>query len=131
MRLLLDTHAWLWFVEGDEKLSTRARELIQNTDNQVFVSRVSFFEAAIKYKIGKLMLTKPLRAILLDTYRSGIEALDLTDVHISQYEMVPFAESHRDPFDRMLLTIALHEGMVLVTRDEKLASYREFIPIVW
>lgn len=131
MRLLLDTHAWLWFVEGDSQLSVPALNLIQDPANDVFVSRVSFFEAAIKHKIDKLSLTKSLHEIVLDTYQSELVALNLNDRHIARYETVAFADDHRDPFDRMLLATALAENAGFITRDDKFGAYRGLLPIFW
>lgn len=77
MKILLDTHALLWFIEGDSQLSQNAKKLIENPDNEVYVSHISFFEISIKLKIGKLQLLKSLRGIYNDALKAGIELLDL------------------------------------------------------
>lgn len=131
MRFLLDTHALLWFIEGDKKLSAYSRELIEDTDNEIFVSMISFFEIAIKTRLGKMVLTKPLKEIAQDTLTAEIKILPITQAHIFEYENVPLVESHRDPFDRLLIATALHENMAVITVDEKFKYYESLIELIW
>ena len=89
MGILLDTHALLWFIEGDSQLSQNAKKLIEDPENKVYVSYISFFEIGIKLKIGKLQLLKSLRGVYDDALRAGIELLDLEFEHIENYQSVP------------------------------------------
>ena len=109
MRLLLDTHALLWFLEGDKKLSKHARMLIEDAKNDVFVSILSFFEITIKFRLDKIRLIKPLTEIYQDTLAAEIQILPITYAHILAYQEVPLIDSHRDPFDRQLIAIAYEE----------------------
>jgi PIN domain nuclease of toxin-antitoxin system len=89
MKILLDTHTLLWFIEGDSQLSQKAKKLIEDSENRVYVSFISFFEMSIKLKIGKLHLTKSLKEIYQDTLTAGIEIMDLDFNHIETYQSVP------------------------------------------
>ncbi|WP_176049519.1 type II toxin-antitoxin system VapC family toxin [Burkholderia sp. BCC1644] len=118
MRLLLDTHIFLWIVTNDPKLSARARRLISAADER-FVSSASIWEAAIKAGLGKLDidLGKLIRAI----GASGIRELPVRAVHGAAVRDLP--HHHRDPFDRLLVAQARHEPLQLVTADAHLARY--------
>ncbi len=131
MKILLDTHTLLWFIEGDDQLSQNAKKLIENSDNEVFVSFISFFEISIKLKIGKLHLTKTLKEIYQDTLTAGIEIMSLEFEHIENYQSVPLFPEHRDPFDRILIATALHEELSIITIDEKFENYKNIVDIIW
>ena len=131
MKILLDTHALLWFIEGDSQLSQNAKKLIEDPKNEVYVSHISFFEISIKLKIGKLQLLKSLRGIYDDALNAGIELLDLEFEHIENYQSVPLIADHRDPFDRVLIATALHENLSIITIDEKFENYKHIINVIW
>jgi PIN domain nuclease of toxin-antitoxin system len=131
MKILLDTHALLWFIEGDSQLSQNAKKLIEDPENEVYVSQISFFEISIKLKISKLQLLKSLRGIYNDALTAGIELLDLKFEHIENYQSVPLIADHRDPFDRILIATALHENLSIITIDEKFENYKHIIDIIW
>jgi PIN domain nuclease of toxin-antitoxin system len=131
MKILLDTHALLWFIEGDSQLSQNAKKLIEDPKNEVYVSHISFFEISIKLKIGKLQLLKSLRGIYDDALTAGIELLDLEFEHIENYQSVPLIADHRDPFDRILIATALHENLSIITIDEKFENYKHIINVIW
>jgi PIN domain nuclease of toxin-antitoxin system len=131
MRILLDTHALLWFIEGDSRLSQNAKKLIEDSENDVYVSHISFFEISIKLKIGKLQFLKSLRGIYDDAIIAGIELLDLEFEHIENYQSVPLIADHRDPFDRILIATALHENLSIITIDEKFENYKHIINVIW
>jgi PIN domain nuclease of toxin-antitoxin system len=131
MKILLDTHALLWFIEGDSQLSQNAKKLIEDPKNEVYVSFISFFEISIKLKIGKLHLLKSLRGIYDDALTAGIELLDLEFEHIENYQSVPLFPEHRDPFDRILIATALQEELSIITIDEKFENYKNIVDIIW
>ncbi|HDR9874508.1 TPA: type II toxin-antitoxin system VapC family toxin [Burkholderia cenocepacia] len=118
MRLLLDTHIFLWIATNDPRLSTRARRLISAADER-FVSSASIWEAAIKAGLGKLDIDvgELIRAISA----SGIRELPVRAVHGAAVRNLP--HHHRDPFDRLLVAQARHEPLRLVTADAHLARY--------
>jgi PIN domain nuclease of toxin-antitoxin system len=106
MKLLLDTHAFLWFLDDDARLSATARTLIEDGDNEVFLSVGSLWEIAIKLSMGKLSLTQPFETFITDQLaRNTISLLHITVQHAAKVATLPF--HHRDPFDRLLIAQAL------------------------
>ncbi len=117
MRLLLDTHAFLWWL-ADIKLSTLARDAIAEPDNEVLVSAASAWEISIKQALGKLNAPRD----VADRIRiNRFTALPISVAHALVAGALP--PHHRDPFDRMLVSQALHEGLTVVTRDARFAAY--------
>lgn len=122
MKLLLDTHAFLWFIGGRSDISGNARSLIEDTGNQSYLSTASLWEMAIKISLGKLKLGQPFEKLIPQQLnRNGIEILDITLSHIAVVTSLPF--HHHDPFDRLLVAQATSEKMPLVSRDTVLDAY--------
>ena len=122
MKLLLDTHVFLWFISGDQRLPDVMRDSIRNPENDVYVSVVSLWEAIIKHQIGKLPLPQPPdRYLPAQRERHQISSLSLDEASVSQLAKLPLL--HRDPFDRMLICQAIEHGLSLVTVDDVIASY--------
>jgi PIN domain nuclease of toxin-antitoxin system len=122
MKLLLDTHSFLWFIGGDERLSSTARTLIEDVNNDVFLSVASLWEMAIKISLGRLRLAQPFETFIpqqISLNRIGI--LGITISHTAQVAILPF--HHRDPFDRLLIAQALGEQMPIVSRDPEFDAY--------
>ena len=123
MNFLLDTHSFLWFIGGQEKLSRKARELIEDPGNQPFLSMASLWEMAIKISLGKLSLDHPLEVLVPEQMNAnGIAYLGISFTHIVQVAKLPF--HHGDPFDRMLIAQAMIEQMPVVTVDGVFDEYR-------
>lgn len=122
MPLLLDTHVFLWFVEGHSQLSENARSRIEDTTNDLFLSMCSLWEMAIKVSLGKLVLPKPVGEFIQEQLDfSAIALLDIRPPHVFAVADLPF--HHRDPFDRLLGAQCLCEGMTLVSSDEIFDRY--------
>ena len=122
MRLLLDTHAFLWFVGGDERLSDRAKEAIADLENEVFLSVASLLEIAVKINIGKLKLPRPFGELIPEQLlKNEIAILRIELSHMAKYVDLPL--HHRDPFDRLIVVQAQVEEMLVVSKDEKFGSY--------
>jgi PIN domain nuclease of toxin-antitoxin system len=122
MRLLLDTHAFLWFFIGTPSLSAKARASIEDESNEKFFSIASLWEIAIKASIGKLTLSKPFDDIFPDQLaHNGIDLLSITTAHVSAITNMPF--HHRDPFDRLLIAQAMTEQMQIVSADAAFDNY--------
>jgi PIN domain nuclease of toxin-antitoxin system len=122
VRLLLDTHALLWWLAGDERLSRPARDAIGEAANEVFVSAASAWEITTKYRIGKLPTATHLASDIDAVLRSqGFQALPITIPHAQLAGMLP--GPHRDPFDRMLVAQAQAERLVLVSNEEVFDRY--------
>lgn len=122
MKLLLDTHSFLWFVGGDERLSSTARTLIEDVNNDVFLSVASLWEMAIKISLGRLQLAQPFEVFIPQQISlNHIGVLGITISHTAQVSVLPF--HHRDPFDRLLIAQALVEKMSIVSRDPEFDAY--------
>ncbi len=122
MNILLDTHAFLWFVDGSDKLSQLANLLLNDQDNELFLSIVSVWEIQIKITIGKLKLDEPLSEII--TKQKDINDLQILPVeleHIWQLDKLPL--NHKDPFDRMLIAQAISENFPIVSIDHIFVQY--------
>lgn len=118
MRLLLDTHALLWWL-ADEGLADQARDAIADPGNLVVVSAASAWEIAIKKALGKLAAPDDLEQQVDD---SGFAALPMSIAHGLAAGQLP--RHHDDPFDRMLIAQAFEEGLTIVTHDERFADYQ-------
>ena len=128
MRLLLDTHALLWFCEGHASLSDAAKNAIQNQDNERFVSSATAWEAAIKISLGKLQLGIDFDVLFSDVlHANGFSLLPLKLDHYSRLISLP--QHHGDPFDRALIVQAQIEELQIVTCDPHFAKYE--VPVLW
>ncbi|AFL55124.1 MULTISPECIES: type II toxin-antitoxin system VapC family toxin [Sinorhizobium] len=119
MRLLLDTHALLWWLNDDEKLGNHARGLIGDPENDVLVSAVSLWEITVKLRIGKL--DADIEEILAILPGQGFDRLDITNAHLIALTALPL--HHRDPFDHLLVAQAMAEGAHFVSQDQNVALY--------
>jgi PIN domain nuclease of toxin-antitoxin system len=125
MNLLLDTHTFLWFVNGDPQLSTTARELIEDAANTSYISVATLWEMAIKISLGKLVLQEPFATFIPEQIQhNGFISLDINTSHTAMIASMPFPlADHRDPFDRLLIAQALVERLSIVSRDGKFDAY--------
>ena len=122
MKILLDTHIFLWFISKNRKLSVEVRDTIRDRDNQVYLSVVSIWESIIKYQLGKLPLPESPEIYLpKQRDRHLIESLGLDENSISQLIKLPAI--HRDPFDRILICQALQHGLIIATVDKNIRDY--------
>ena len=123
MRVLLDTHTLLWWLDGDRRLSRRARATIADPANAVLVSAASAWEIATKVRIGKLPGAVEVAADIAGCLAGQrFESLDITVLHAQRAGRLP--GPHRDPFDRMLIAQAQLEDLPLVTDDAIFDEYR-------
>ena len=122
MKYLLDTHTLLWFLTGDERLSDKARQLIDDTSNEKFLSIVSLWEIAIKVGLRKLDLEKPFDQMFPETLHfNRIEILEITVDSLIKLTNLPY--HHRDPFDRMIIAQGLVEGFPIISVDTGYDAY--------
>ena len=122
MRLLLDTHVWLWTATEDARLTPRIRAAIADRANDIFVSAASVWEIAIKYQLGKLPLPLPPHDYETTMIaRADFRTLAVTTEHAAGVAALPAL--HRDPFDRMLISQALQDDLTIVTIDPIVRSY--------
>jgi PIN domain nuclease of toxin-antitoxin system len=118
VRLLLDTHAFLWWCADDPRLGAVEREAIRDGQNDVFLSAASVWEMTIKQALGRLEAPEPPSAAVA---RLGMGRLPVQFEHAEATALLP--PLHRDPFDRLLVAQARIEGLTLVTRDPLIRSY--------
>jgi PIN domain nuclease of toxin-antitoxin system len=122
MKLLLDTHIFLWYISGDKRLADDAKDIISDQANEVYLSVVSLWEAVIKYQLGKLPLPQAPETYLPEQReRHLISSMPLDEASVKQLAQLP--PLHRDPFDRMLICQAIEHGLTLVTVDPAIRAY--------
>lgn len=122
MRLLLDTHALLWFVLEDPRLSIDSQSVITNPNNQILVSIASLWEIAIKISIGKYQLSDPFESFWLEQLKlNRFTLLNVAIQHTARIITLPF--HHRDPFDRLIIAQALVERIPIVSVDDVFDLY--------
>jgi len=122
MKFLLDTHIFLRYVSGDTRLSVAILENIRNSDNEIYLSVVSLWEAIIKYYIGKLPLPEaPERYIPKQRNHHLISNLTLDEASVCHLAKLPMI--HRDPFDRMLICQAIEHDLTIITLDDEIRAY--------
>lgn len=122
MRVLLDTHAWLWLQTHPERLSERAMALADDPENELFLSAASAWEIAIKYALGKLPLPAPPAEYVPSRLRtSGVSPLFVEHRHALHVATLP--HHHRDPFDRLLIAQAQLDVLPLLTADPAFGPY--------
>lgn len=131
MNYLLDTHALIWYASASTQLSLNAREIIENTENNIFISIISLFELSIKFNIGKLETTHRISDFFDIAHRNNISILSINKEHLSQYTLLPLFDNHKDPFDKLIIATAMIENLTIVTTDRKFELYKEMVGIIW
>ena len=121
MDFLMDTHTLIWFIEASSKIPHNVREMLTQPDVTVYLSSVSLWEIAIKSSLGKLDLKASFNKLLLDLYNTDIAILQIEDEYLKILHKLPWI--HRDPFDRLIISTALSEGLTIVTADEAIQKY--------
>ena len=122
MRVLLDTHVFLWWVEGDRALPARARAALADRENECLISLASAWELAIKTGLGKLKLALPVKRYVVEhAVANGFRMLEISVAHIGRVETL--APHHGDPFDRLLIAQAIEEELPVVTADPVFRKY--------
>ena len=128
MKILIDTHCWLWWLVSPDQLNTDAKQHIADPRNTIFLSAVSAWEIVIKVGIGKLSLPEPpARYIPSRLTAQGMSALAIEQAHVLQVASLPLV--HRDPFDRLLVAQSQVERLPLLTADRQLTAYD--VEILW
>ncbi len=127
MKLLLDTHTFLWFVEDDPCLPINVKATIENPGHEIFVSIASLWEMSIKVNLGKLHLTSEIEIIFDQIIENGFLLVPILPQHIIRHSKLPFI--HRDPFDRMIIAQSLSEKMPIIGKDLIFKDYG--IKMIW
>ena len=128
MRILLDSHCWLWSLAQPDRLAEDALASMRDGRNEVFLSAASVWEIAIKISLGKLTIFGPLTSFVPTRLaQQGLTSLPVTDRHAAHVTSLPHL--HRDPFDRLLVAQAQIEGLALMTVDPEIARYD--VELLW
>ena len=128
MRVLLDTHVFLWMVSSPEKLSEYVKELLESEENEIFLSSVSGWEITIKSQINKLRLPdKPDIYLPQQIEKNFVEVLPISMSHVLNIYNLP--NIHKDPFDRLLISQSQLENLPIITNDRKLTQYA--VETIW
>lgn len=129
MKILLDTHCWLWMQVSPEHFSPSTHAVLTDPNNELLLSAASSWEIGIKWALGKLALPiSPLAYIPERMRRQGVAGLAIEHHHALQASELP--PHHRDPFDRMLIAQSLSEKLTLLSADEQMAAY-EGVDLLW
>jgi PIN domain nuclease of toxin-antitoxin system len=122
VRLLLDTHIFLWFLAGSDRLGDASRRLLADPDNEVLLSIASLWEIAIKVNLGKLTLDRPFEELIPEQLElAEIDRLPIRMEHLAALLKLPM--HHRDPFDRLIISQALAEGLSVLSEDPEFRKY--------
>lgn len=128
MRLLLDTHTFIWFIEGNNKLSNIAKSLIERRENERFLSIASLWEIAIKTSLGRLNLNASIQQLVDNhVYGNAVNLLPISPNCLDQLTNLSFF--HKDPFDRVIIAQAMAENLTIVSKDDFFGSYN--VDCIW
>jgi len=122
MRLLLDTHVFIWWADDPEKLSPSALGALEDEANELLLSVASVWEMQIKIQLGKLKLSLPLKELVKNQQETNnLTVSPVTLPHVLALDALPF--HHKDPFDRLLIAQSIEEDFTLVTADSQFSAY--------
>ena len=128
MEYLLDTHSFLWFINGDDQLSLKAKTTIADPNSIKYISIASFWEIAIKVNLGKLKLDMAYQDLRHHVIVNGFEVLPITFEHT--IELTGLELLHRDPFDRIIIAQAMSENLIVIGKDGNFTKYSE-LKLLW
>ena len=122
MKLLLDTHTFLWFIGGDPRLNRYVRQLIEEFSNERWLSLASLWEMSIKVSLGKLKVPLPFTKLVTEhVHGNAIKVLNIMPEHLDTLRILPFY--HKDPFDRLIIAQAISENIPILSQDGNFDSY--------
>jgi len=128
VKILLDTHTFLWFIAGDTQLDVYARQMIEEPGNERYLSVASVWEITIKSSLGRLTIPTPPSTLIREhIWANAIDLLAITPEHFDTLHTLPY--HHKDPFDRLLVAQAMQEGMLLITKDQAFDAYN--VQVAW
>ena len=128
MKILLDTHTFLWFIAGDPQLDAHARQMIEDLSNERYLSVASTWEITIKSSLGRLRVPMPPTSLIREhVWANAIDILAITAEHLDTLHTLPY--HHKDPFDRLLIAQAMQEQLLILTKDEAFEAYD--VPVAW
>ena len=128
MEYILDTHTFLWFINGDKQLSEKAKKSIEDTSATKYISIATLWEIAIKVSIGKLELDMPFEELKQHVLLNGFELLLVMFEHTLELTSLEF--HHRDPFDRIIIAQGFTENYTIITKDKNFKQYKK-LKLLW
>lgn len=131
MKYILDTHVFIWYAEGDNKLSLKAKKLIDNVhdNDELFISMASVWEMTIKISLGKLVFHRPFKEIFEEQIvLNNYQLLDIKVKHTEKIISLPF--HHKDPFDRLIIAQSLTENIPVISIDNNFPKYSG-LSVIW
>lgn len=133
MKYLLDTHTFIWSIMDSKKISENAKNIIEDSENEIFVSGISFWELAIKTQLGKMKFEN-FNILHLPNIATqyGFSVFTPTAYDYVTFSELPVVENHKDPFDRMLIHTALRNNLILLSKDSCFDKYIDFgLQLLW
>ncbi len=133
MKYLLDTHTFIWSVMDSKKLSENVRTIIEDSDNEIFISGISFWEIAIKTQLGKMKFEN-FNILHLPNIATqyGFSVFTPTSYDYVTFSELHIVENHKDPFDRMLIHTALRNNLILLSKDSCFDKYIDYgLQLLW
>ena len=133
MKYLLDTHTFIWSVMDSKKLSEKVRTIIEDSDNEIFISGISFWEIAIKTQLEKMKFEN-FNILHLPNIATqyGFSVFTPTSYDYVTFSELPIVENHKDPFDRMLIHTALRNNLILLSKDSCFDKYIDYgLQLLW
>ena len=132
MNYLIDTHTFLWSILDPDRLGTKARDILQETDKRIFISVISFWEISLKVALGKLSLIN----LLPEQLPEAANKLDFETLLLSASEAATFYKlpniGHKDPFDRLIIWQAIHNKLPLISKDKSFEDYKvSGLKLIW
>jgi PIN domain nuclease of toxin-antitoxin system len=126
-KYIIDTHILLWLIFKPDQIKKSKLVILEDTDNEIFATSISFWEISLKYGLGKLDLQglEP-KDIPIVTKEMGIEILEIHHELMSSYNELPQVKNHKDPFDRIMIWHCIKNNCFFVTQDSKLEDYQKF-----
>ena len=129
MNYLLDTSPYIWLIDNDPRLSATAKAIIEDSNNQIYISVVSFWEIVIKRSLGKLDFDSTLSQMYQDIRTLDITLLPIQQTHLEALEVLGYQSNHKDPFDRLIISQAVADELSIISGDGKFPMYQ--VGLVW
>lgn len=132
MNSLIDTHTFLWSVSDPDRLGKKARTVLEDPNNSIWISVVSFWEISLKHAVGKLDLVNVLPEAFPDIAKQmQFEVLNLSALEAATFYKLP-KMSHKDPFDRLIIWQAIQQKLPIISKDKQFIAYKELgLKVIW
>ncbi|SFP50887.1 type II toxin-antitoxin system VapC family toxin [Hydrogenimonas thermophila] len=126
-KYLIDTHIFLWLVFDPEKVNTKKLEILKDPQNKIFIASISFWEISLKYNLGKLSLSGLTPDELPKVaQKMGIDTLEIEKEVMASFYKLPKVQTHKDPFDRIIIWQCINDNITLISQDRKFSEYESF-----